>query len=81
MQGYPPASSSIEFARKVLWSTERPSFYEVEDAVSALPAARAEVNRWPDEQTNYHQADQEASGEAHHGGGLEGRLCRLRDRR
>jgi chemotaxis protein MotA len=37
MQGYPPAVS-IEFARKVLWSTERPSFYEVEEAVSALPA-------------------------------------------
>jgi chemotaxis protein MotA len=37
MQGYPPAVS-IEFARKVLWSNERPSFYEVEEAVSALPA-------------------------------------------
>ena len=37
MQGYPPAVS-VEFARKVLWSTERPSFYEVEQAVSALPA-------------------------------------------
>jgi chemotaxis protein MotA len=37
MQGYPPAVS-IEFARKVLWSTERPSFYEVEEAVNALPA-------------------------------------------
>jgi chemotaxis protein MotA len=37
MQGYPPAVS-IEFARKVLWSTDRPSFYEVEEAVSALPA-------------------------------------------
>ncbi|HVO03259.1 MAG TPA: flagellar motor stator protein MotA [Candidatus Cybelea sp.] len=37
MQGYPPAVS-IEFARKVLWSTERPSFYEVEEAVSGLPA-------------------------------------------
>ena len=36
MQGYPPAVS-VEFARKVLWSTERPSFYEVEQAVSALP--------------------------------------------
>jgi chemotaxis protein MotA len=35
MQGYPPAVS-VEFARKVLWSTERPSFYEVEQAVSAL---------------------------------------------
>ena len=37
MQGYPPAVS-VEFARKVLWSTERPSFYEVEQAVSALSA-------------------------------------------
>jgi chemotaxis protein MotA len=37
MQGYPPAVS-IEFARKMLWSTDRPSFYEVEEAVSALPA-------------------------------------------
>lgn len=36
MQGYPP-SVSVEFARKVLLSTERPSFYEVEQAVSALP--------------------------------------------
>ena len=37
MQGYPPAVS-VEFARKVLFSTERPSFYEVEQSVSALPA-------------------------------------------
>jgi len=37
MQGYPPAVS-VEFARKVLWTTDRPSFYEVEEAVSALPA-------------------------------------------
>jgi chemotaxis protein MotA len=37
MQGYPPAVS-VEFARKVLWSNDRPSFYEVEEAVSALPA-------------------------------------------
>jgi len=36
MQGYPP-SVSVEFARKVLLSTERPNFYEVEQAVSALP--------------------------------------------
>jgi chemotaxis protein MotA len=36
MQGYPPAVS-VEFARKVLLSTERPNFYEVEQAVSALP--------------------------------------------
>jgi chemotaxis protein MotA len=37
MQGYPPAVS-VEFARKTLFSTERPNFYEVEQAVSALPA-------------------------------------------
>jgi chemotaxis protein MotA len=37
MQGYPPAVS-IEFARKVLWTHDRPSFYEVEEAVNALPA-------------------------------------------
>jgi chemotaxis protein MotA len=36
MQGYPP-SVSVEFARKVLLSTERPNFYEVEQAVGALP--------------------------------------------
>jgi chemotaxis protein MotA len=36
MQGYPPAVS-VEFARKVLLSTERPNFYEVEQAVSSLP--------------------------------------------
>jgi chemotaxis protein MotA len=36
MQGYPP-SVSVEFARKVLLSTERPNFYEVEQAVSSLP--------------------------------------------
>lgn len=36
MQGYPP-SVSVEFARKVLLSSERPNFYEVEQAVSALP--------------------------------------------
>jgi chemotaxis protein MotA len=36
MQGYPPAVS-VEFARKVLLSAERPNFYEVEQAVSALP--------------------------------------------
>jgi chemotaxis protein MotA len=36
MQGYPPAVS-VEFARKVLLSTERPNFYEVEQAVSTLP--------------------------------------------
>ena len=37
MQGYAPAIS-IEFARKTLFSTERPSFYEVEEAVDAVPA-------------------------------------------
>ncbi len=37
MQGYAPALS-IEFARKTLFSTERPSFIEVEDAVHAVPA-------------------------------------------
>lgn len=36
MQGYPPAVS-VEFARKVLFSTERPTFYEVEETVGALP--------------------------------------------
>jgi chemotaxis protein MotA len=36
MQGYPPAVS-VEFARKVINSTERPTFYEVEQAVSTLP--------------------------------------------
>ncbi len=37
MQGYPP-SVSIEFARKTLFSNVRPTFYEVEDAVDALPS-------------------------------------------
>jgi chemotaxis protein MotA len=37
MQGYPPAVS-VEFARKALLSDVRPTFYEVEEAVSALPA-------------------------------------------
>ncbi len=37
MQGCPP-SVSVEFARKMLFSNERPSFVEVEDAVSAVPA-------------------------------------------
>jgi chemotaxis protein MotA len=37
MQGYPPAVS-VEFARKALLSEVRPSFYEIEEAVSALPA-------------------------------------------
>jgi len=36
MHGSPPAVS-VEFARKALLSNDRPTFYEVEDAVSALP--------------------------------------------
>lgn len=38
MQGYAPAVS-VEFARKTLYAHERPSFYDVEDAVAELPAA------------------------------------------
>jgi chemotaxis protein MotA len=38
MQGYAPAVS-IEFARKMLFSNERPTFIELEDAVNAEPAA------------------------------------------
>jgi chemotaxis protein MotA len=38
MQGYAP-SVAVEFARKSLNSDVRPSFYEVEEAVQALPAA------------------------------------------
>lgn len=37
MQGYAPALS-VEFARKMLFANERPSFEEVEEAVSAAPA-------------------------------------------
>jgi chemotaxis protein MotA len=37
MQGYSPAVA-IEFARKTLYAHERPSFYEVEDAVATQPA-------------------------------------------
>ncbi|HEY4136308.1 MAG TPA: flagellar motor stator protein MotA [Alphaproteobacteria bacterium] len=37
MNGYAP-SVSVEFARKALFSNVRPSFYEVEEAVQALPA-------------------------------------------
>ena len=40
MQGYAPAIA-VEFARKALLSSVRPTFYEVEEAVSALPAAQA----------------------------------------
>jgi chemotaxis protein MotA len=36
MQGYAP-SVAIEFARKALASDVRPTFYEVESAVDALP--------------------------------------------
>ena len=38
MQGYAP-SVAVEFARKSLNTDVRPSFYEVEEAVEALPAA------------------------------------------
>ena len=38
MNGYAP-SVSVEFARKTLYSHVRPSFYEVEEAVQALPTA------------------------------------------
>jgi chemotaxis protein MotA len=38
MQGYAPAVA-VEFARKILYAHERPSFYEVEEAVQAIPAA------------------------------------------
>ncbi|WP_119458269.1 flagellar motor stator protein MotA [Rhodospirillaceae bacterium SYSU D60014] len=36
MQGYAPAVS-VEFARKALLQIDRPTFYEVEEAVQALP--------------------------------------------
>lgn len=36
LQGYPPAVS-VEFARKALLEADRPSFYEIEEAVGALP--------------------------------------------
>ena len=38
MNGYAP-SVSVEFARKTLQSHMRPTFYEVEEAVQAMPAA------------------------------------------
>ena len=38
MQGYAPAVS-VELARKTLFAHERPTFYDVEEAVSELPAA------------------------------------------
>ena len=37
MQGHSPGVA-IEFARKILYSVERPSFIEVEDAVNAVPS-------------------------------------------
>ena len=40
IQGYAPAVA-VEFGRKALISTVRPTFYEVEEAVSALPAPQA----------------------------------------
>ena len=40
VQGYAPAVA-VELARKALTSNVRPTFYEVEDAVSALPAPQA----------------------------------------
>ena len=40
VQGYAPAIA-VEFGRKALTSNVRPTFYEVEDAVSALPAPQA----------------------------------------
>jgi chemotaxis protein MotA len=36
MQGYPPAVC-VEFARKVLQHNDRPTFYEIENAVGSLP--------------------------------------------
>ena len=38
MQGYSPAVV-VEFGRKALLSDVRPTFYEVEEAVSTLPAS------------------------------------------
>ena len=40
VNGYAPAVA-VEFARKALLTDVRPTFYEVEEAVSALPAAQA----------------------------------------
>lgn len=39
LHGYAPAVS-VEFARKMLFSNERPDFYEVEETTGALPAAQ-----------------------------------------
>ena len=38
LHGYAPAVS-VEYARKALLSDVRPTFYEVEEATSALPPA------------------------------------------
>ena len=40
VQGYAPAIA-VEFARKALTSNVRPTFYEVEEAVGALPSPSA----------------------------------------
>ena len=40
LNGYPPATA-VEFGRKVLFSTERPSFQELEDHVKAAAKAKA----------------------------------------
>jgi chemotaxis protein MotA len=40
LHGYPPAVS-IEFARKTLYSFERPSFAELEDAVQNAPSLQS----------------------------------------
>jgi chemotaxis protein MotA len=37
MHGYPP-SISVEFARKNIFTEVRPTFYELEEAVSKIPA-------------------------------------------
>lgn len=37
IQGYAPAIC-VEFARKTIYSNNRPTFYEVEDAMDSLPA-------------------------------------------
>jgi chemotaxis protein MotA len=37
LSGYAPAVS-VEFARKTLMAKDRPSFFEVEEAVAALPS-------------------------------------------
>jgi chemotaxis protein MotA len=39
LQGYPP-TLAVEFGRKVLYSTERPKFQELEDHVKAAAKAK-----------------------------------------